>query len=165
MKKYPIVRRKFGSIKRKFDIELHHLPLKQQELLIHNKFIKRFSDDDQYIQALFWIVDMESQHKNLRTWWPNPYTGEITKYKDILDHSKTVKWPCAICGTTLQIKMDDYSWKSFCCSSCLKELPKSPRKIDDKIVNSTLAFTKHCKNLLQKRQKEFIKLAKRSAKD
>lgn len=165
MKRYPIVRRNKGWFKRRHGIKLEPLQKAQQDILLNNTFVKRFADDDRFIQALFWVADMESQAKPLRMWWPNPYNGKITKFKDIVNEANSIKWPCAICEETVSIKMDDYSWRSFCCSECLEKQPKRPKNIDDRIVNSTLAFTKYCKGILQKRQKRFISLAKGASKD
>lgn len=160
---YPIIR-KTGWFKRVYGIKIESLQKRQQDILIHNRFVKRHSDDDRYIQALFYMADMEAKEKNLRTWWPNPYTNEISKYQEIIDRYDYLNWPCAICGDEIEIKIGVYKWKHFCCSSCKSnKLPKKMILVDDRIVNSALAFTKYTKKILQKRQYKLITKVKKNS--
>jgi hypothetical protein len=163
LKIYQIIR-KTGWFKRCYGIKIDQMHQRHQDILTQNRYIKRHSDDDRFIQALFYIADMEAKDKFKRTWWPNPYTNKITKYSEVIKSYDVLKWPCAICGNEIDIKIGDYKWKSFCCTSCKKnKLPKQMNKLDDRIVNSSLAFTKHCKKILQKRQASLIRKVKKNS--
>lgn len=146
-----IIKRNFGWYKRKHGIWLDPLLPIYQKLLIDNKFMKKYVDDEQTLRVIFNITDMEQQNKNHRKYWYNPHTDNITSYKLVIQESEKIDWKCAMCEAPIRSSMSDFSQYNFCCSKCGESLNK--QTVDRLIVQSSLAFTKFCKRLLRAQQR------------
>ena len=161
--KYKIIRRNFGWFKRKFDIIFDPLKSHHHTILRENNFIRRYSEDDQFIQIVLRIADMEQQNKNLQFFWYNPIKDEVTTKKEIEDASKEVIWDCAICEEEIIARMDDFSPGNFLCEGC-KDAFEKTRRVDERIKESSVRFTKYCTKLLKRQQKDYMLFLKRNKK-
>lgn len=158
---YKIVRKNFGWYKRKYGIIFNTLKPHHHDLLKENRFIKKYSEDDKFIQIILRISDMEQQNKNLQFFWYNPIKEEITTKKEIEVAANEVDWNCAICEDEIVSKMNDFSTGNFLCSGC-KDAFEHAEIVDDRIKESSIEFTKHCKKVLRRQQKDYMLFLKRN---
>jgi len=158
---YKIVRKNYGWYKRRFGIIFNTLNPHHQKLLKENRFIKKYSDDDNFVQILFRISDMEQQNKNLKSFWYNPVRDEVTTKKDIHKAHREVEWNCAICKEDIVSTMDNFNTENFLCLEC-KEAFANTETVDERIKDSSVAFTQYCKTLLKREQKEYMLYVKRN---
>lgn len=154
-KSFKVIRRNFGWYKRRFGIMLDPLLPYQREFLKNNLYLRDIVDEDQPLLAIFKILEMEQQNKRSRKWWYNPYTDSISTYKEIIESSNYVDWNCAICNVDIKSNMNDFSTVNFLCKECNKT-HNNRKIIDERILNSSKLFTRHCKRLLKKDQRKFL---------
>ena len=163
MKKIKIIRKNYGWYHRRHGILLDPLPIECQRLLLNHIFIRDIAYHDQTLRVLFHIVDMEHDNKMSRKWWWNPYTQEVTLYKDIVRDSNYLDWNCAICNTIIKSEIGDFEISNFCCGDCYS-LYSDNKIIDKRILESSVTFTEKCAIELKKEQKNFLSYTKQNAK-
>jgi hypothetical protein len=158
---YKIVRKNFGWYKRKYGIIFKTLKSHHHDLLKENRFIKRYSEDDRFIQIILRISDMEQENKNLQFFWYNPLKDAVTTKKEIEMASNEVDWNCAICEAEIVSKMNDFSTGNFLCNAC-KDAFEGAELVDERITESSIQFTKHCKKVLKRQQRDYMLFVKRN---
>lgn len=155
----------FGWYRRKHGILLENLPPAKQKLIKNNDFFKWLDADTQAIEVIFKLEDNNDMMKVFHQQVWNPFTEQISTKKELDQSAKTIEWSCAICKTDILCK-SSYTKKveNFVCDKC-SEVHNSKNKIvDQRIIDSSNEFTEHCRSLLKKEQKEFIKYARKTAK-
>jgi len=60
--------------------------------------------------------------------------------------------------------MDSKKVENFVCNKCSESHNSSNKRIDKRIINSSVNFIKHCKSLLKGEQREFMTYVRRSSK-
>lgn len=133
----------------------------QKRVIRENPLLKdKIKDDDQFILVLFKIADMERSHKMKNKLYYNPYTEEITEYSDVLGFSRLIEWKCAICTKDIQSEISNFSIENFVCKKCKGAHNTTNKRMDPRIVESSFMFHRHCRNILIKEQKRFLKYVK-----
>lgn len=159
--KYKIIRRNFGWFRRKFGIIFDPLKSHHRTILQQNNFIKKYSEDDQFIQIVLRVADMELQNKNLQFFWYNPLKDKVTTKREIEDASKEVDWECAICEADIISNMEDFSPSNFLCEGC-KDAFEKTKTVDNRIKDSSVEFTKYCAKMLKRQQKDYMLFLRRN---
>lgn len=162
--KYLIVRRNFGWYKRRFGIIFDYLLETQKRLLKEHKFIKYISDDDQTMYIIFQISEMEDKNKGSRKLWYNPYKDKVSDYRTLKKDSKLIDWNCAICNSNIESNIENFEPSNFLCTECLSVYVSKNGKIDSRIVESSVKFTNHCKVILRKEQKSYIRYLRKNVR-
>jgi hypothetical protein len=155
----PKIIRKLGPFKRKHGIFLDNLKPYQQKILFDNPLIKDSADDDQFMLILFRLADMDISKKTDRKIYYNPYKDIVTDYKQIETDSKYIDWNCAICKADIKSVISEFNIDNFICKDC-HDAYGSHNKIktvDSRIVDCSIKFRKHCKNILFKEQRTFMR--------
>lgn len=161
---YKVRKINFGWYRRKHGILLENLPPLKQKLLLHHNHMKWLDSDTQAFEVIFKVEDQISHERSLSKIYWNPYKEDFTEYKEIEKDSDTVEWNCAICNTEILSKMNYKKIENFICNKCQDAYNSSNRNIDQRIVDSSNEFIKHCKKILKREQKEFMKFTKKSIK-
>jgi len=159
--KLPLIVRRRGPFKLQFGIRLKNLKPSHQKILLKNPLIRDYAQNDQYIQVLFRIADMESQHKNQHKVYYNHHTETVTQYEDVVEAAETIDWLCAICKTPIKANMYDFHIPNFVCDKCGKVHNKKNKRIDTRILESSLQFRQHGKETLIKEQQRYLSYIKR----
>jgi len=60
--------------------------------------------------------------------------------------------------------MDSRKVENFVCSKCSESHNSSNKRVDQRIIDSSINFTQHCKSLLKGEQREFMTYVRRSSK-
>ena len=126
--------------------------------------MKWLESDVQAFEVIFKVEDMNGHEKNVNKAIWNPFRETFTTLKEIEKDADLVNWHCAICKTAIKARMDSKKVENFVCSKCSKAHSSHNRSVDGRIINTSIKFTKHCKHLLTKEQREFMTYAKRSSK-
>lgn len=162
--KYLIVRRNFGWYHRKYGIVLDYLLDTQIRLLKEHRFIRDIATDEQSMYIVFQTLEMEDKNKGSRKLWFNPYTNKATDYRTLIKNSKDIEWKCAICDIDIISHIDNFKPENFLCNTC-NEIYNTPnKKIDGRIVDASVKFTKYCKEILRKEQKQYMSYTKKNIK-
>jgi hypothetical protein len=131
-------------------------PLYQQTLKKH-EFIKEHCEDDRFVNIMFGIVDREARSKNKSKYFIDPTDLEVKPRKRLVDEIKIIPWNCSFCKKEIQSKMDDFSVKNFTCKSCYDTYTNNGKIVSELILNNSVEFTEHCKRLINKDRKNFLK--------
>lgn len=161
---YRVRKINFGWYKRKHGILLENLPPLKQKLLIDNHFMKWLDSDTQAFEIIFRIEDMHDHEKNPNKILWNPFRETFTTIREIEDDSNVIDWLCAICTQPIKTKIDSKKIENFVCKGCVDAHNSHNKTVDQRIIDSTVRFTKHCKTLLKGEQGEFIRYIKKSFK-
>lgn len=157
----PKIERKAGPYKRKYGILLEHLKPWHAAVLFNNPLVKEdLKTDDQFVQVLFRIAEMEKSHKRKHKVYFNPYTNDVTSYKEVIEESQQLDWNCAICNDEIQSTIAEFNIKNFICKKCKDAHNTTNKRIDPRIVDSSSEFHKYCRKRLIKEQKRFLKYVK-----
>ena len=131
-------------------------PLYQQTLKKY-EFIKEDCIDDRFVNIMFGIVDRESRSKNKSKYFIDPTDNKVKPRKILQDEIRIIPWNCSFCQKEIQSKMDDFSVKNFTCKSCYDTYTNNGKIVSELILNNSVAFTEHCKRLINKDRKNFLK--------
>jgi hypothetical protein len=99
---------------------------------------------------------MENYKKTDKKVFFNIFSNSVTTIKEIEKDYNYIEWSCALCGADIKINVDNaFVMKDYCCPKCAEA--QDSNFIDESILKSSIKFSKHCKKLFRKEQKEFIK--------
>lgn len=161
---YRVRKINFGWYKRRHGILLENLPPLKQRLLLENHFMKWLDSDPQTFEIIFKIEDMHDHEKNPNKILWNPFRETFTTIKEVEADSNLIDWSCAICLTSIKTRMDSKKVENFVCKKCSEAHNSRNKKVDQRIIDSSVKFTKHCKSLLKGEQREFINYVRKSFK-
>lgn len=157
---YRVRKINFGWFRRKHGILLENLPPLKQKFMIDNSYLKWLNADTQAFEIVFKIEDMHDHEKNVNKILWNPYTETFSTLKEIESDSNIIDWNCAICKVDIKTRMGSTKIEDFVCSDCSNSHNSTNTKIDKRILKSSILFMDHCKSILKKEQKDFIKTIK-----
>lgn len=152
-----------GPVKRKWGIRFTNLEPHHQRILLDNPLIQDRSKSDQFVLILFRMADLDKSNKQNRKIYYNPYKDSVDKYRDILKHSRQIEWKCAITGKKIMSELGNFEPNNFLADECKEEFGNKSKIIDQRIIESSLNFRKHCKKLLMQQQKLYLKNVKMSS--
>nr|QPI16511.1 MAG: hypothetical protein NIOZUU157_00413 [Virus NIOZ-UU157] len=161
---YKVRKINFGWYKRRYGILLENLPPLKQKLLLNNRHMKWLDSDTQAFEVIFKVEDMNDHEKNVNKAIWNPFRETFTTLKELEKDADLISWNCGICKVPIKSRMDSKKVENFVCSKCSKAHNSRNRSVDGRIIDTSIRFTKHCKHLLKKEQREFMTYAKRSSK-
>lgn len=161
---YKVRKINFGWYRRKHGILLENLPPLKQKLLLDNKYLKWLDSDVQAFEVIFRVEDLNEHEKNLRKYYWNPFRETCTYIKEVEKDSNMIDWSCAICNTEIMSSMKYDKIENFICVDCQKSYNSSNKVVDQRIIDSSNKFIKHCRNILKREQREFLNYVKKSAK-
>jgi hypothetical protein len=159
-----IRRQKEGKTPTKHGIVIVGLSPRYVRILKSNPIIKRYSNDDRFIQAIFKMEDLRIKLSHIQRPFVHPVSKEIHPYSFIKDSYKIFDWNCAYCNIEIKSRIDSFKPENFTCEKCFKYYIKDSKKINQRIVESSLSFTEKCKRLMIDNQKSFLKYIKKNEK-
>ena len=161
---YKVRKINFGWYKRRHGILLENLPPLKQKLLLEHNHMKWLDSDIQAFEIIFKVEDMNEHEKNPNRILWNPFRETFTNIKELEKDSDLVDWNCGICKVEIKSRMDSKKVENFVCNKCSESHNSSNKRIDKRIINSSVNFIKHCKSLLKGEQREFMTYVRRSSK-
>lgn len=161
---YKVRKINFGWYKRRHGILLENLPPLKQRLLLENHFMKWLDSDPQTFEIVFKIEDMHEHEKNPNKILWNPFRETFTTIKEVEADSNLIDWTCAICPSPIKTRMDSKKVENFVCKKCSEAHNSRNKRVDQRVIDSSINFTKHCKSLLKGEQREFLTHIRRSSK-
>lgn len=161
---YRVRKINFGWHRRRHGIFLENLPPSKQKILLDHDHIKWLNSDVHAIEIIFKIEDQNDHERSTRKVFWNPFRETFTKIKEVEQDSNLIDWNCAICKEPIKSNLNFKKIENFVCSKCTESHNSQNKIIDQRIIESTNKFTKHCKKLLKKEQREFINYAKKTSK-
>jgi hypothetical protein len=161
---YKVRKINFGWYKRRHGILLENLPPLKQRLLLENHFMKWLDSDPQTFEIVFKIEDMHEHEKNPNKILWNPFRETFTTIKEVEADSNLIDWTCAICPVQIKTRMDSKKVENFVCKKCSEAHNSRNKRVDQRVIDSSIKFTKHCKSLLKGEQREFLTHIRRSSK-
>lgn len=161
---YRVRKINFGWYRRKHGILLENLPPLKQRLLLENHFMKWLNSDPQTFEIIFKIEDQNDHEKNPNKILWNPFRETFTTIKEVEADSNLISWQCGICSVAIKARMDSKKVENFVCKKCGEAHNSQNKKVDQRIIDSAINFTKHCKSLLKDEQREFLTHVRRSIK-
>ncbi len=154
----------FGWYKRRHGILLENLPPLKQKLLLEHNHMKWLDSDTQVFEVIFKVEDMNEHEKNPNKILWNPFRETFTNIKELEADSDLIEWNCGICKAEIKSRMDSKKIENFVCKKCSKAHNSRNKRVDQRIIDSSINFTKHCKSLLKGEQREFMTYIRRSSK-
>ncbi len=161
---YRVRKINFGWYKRRHGILLENLPPSKQRLLLENHFMKWLDSDPQTFEIIFKIEDMHEHEKNPNKILWNPFRETFTTIKEVEADSNLIDWNCSICSSPIKTRMDSKKIENFVCKKCSEAHNSRNKKVDQRIIDSSIKFTKHCKSLLKSEQREFLSYVRQLSK-
>ena len=161
---YKVRKINFGWYKRRHGILLENLPPLKQKLLLENNYMKWLDSDTQAFEVIFKVEDMNEHEKNPNRILWNPFRETFTNIKELEKDSDLVDWNCGICKAEIKSRMDSKKVENFVCKKCSEAHNSRNKRVDQRIIDSSIKFTKHCKSLLKGEQREFLTYVRRSSK-
>ena len=161
---YKVRKINFGWYKRRHGILLENLPPLKQKLLLENNHMKWLDSDVDAFEIIFKVEDMNEHEKNPNRILWNPFRETFTNIKELEKDSDLVDWNCGICKIEIKSRMDSKKVENFVCSKCSEAHNSRNNRVDQRIIDSSINFTKHCKSLLKGEQREFMTYVRRSSK-
>ena len=159
-----IRRQNLGKTATKYGIVLKLLKPRFQRVLKENPVIKKYSEDDRFIRAIFKIEQEKIKISHLQRPFVHPVSKEIHPYSFIKDSYRIFNWECAYCKTPIESRIDRFSPDNFTCKKCYVYYIKDSKKINQRIIESSLSFTEKCKREMIDNQKSFLKYLKKNEK-
>lgn len=159
-----IRRQNVGKTPTKYGIVTKGLKPRYKKILNDNLVIKKYSDDDRFIRAIFKIEDEKIRISHLQRPFVHPVSKEIHPFESIKDSYRIFNWECAYCKTPIESRMDRFSPDNFTCKKCYTYYIKDSKKINQRIIESSLSFTENCKRMMIDNQKSFIKYLRKNEK-
>ena len=126
--------------------------------------MKWLDSDPQTFEVIFKIEDMHEHEKNPNKILWNPFRETFTTIKEVEEDSNIIDWVCAICNAPIKTRMDSKKVENFVCKTCVESHNSHNKRVDQRIIDLSVRFTKHCKTLLKDEQKEFISHVYKSSK-
>ena len=157
---YRVRKINFGWYKRRHGILLENLPPLKKKLLLEHNHMKWLDSDVDAFEIIFKVEDMNEHEKNPNRILWNPFRETFTNIKELEKDSDLIDWNCGIC----KVEMDSKKIENFVCSRCSEAHNSSNKRVDKRIINSSVNFIKHCKSLLKGEQREFMTYIRRSSK-
>jgi hypothetical protein len=164
MAKFEIRRQKAGKTPTKYGIVTKGLAPRYQKVLRENPVIKKYADDDRFIEAIFMMEDKRISVSHINRPFVDLETKEINTYNAVKDTYRIFDWHCAYCRTPIKSRIDNFKPSNFTCEKCFKYYLKGSEIIDQRVIESSLAFTENCKRKMIDNQKSFIKYIKKNDK-
>jgi hypothetical protein len=161
---YKVRKINFGWYSRRHGILLENLPPSKQKFLLDNAYLKWIKPDPQTYEIIFKIIDRKDHEKNTNKSIWNPFRETFTTLKELELDSDIIDWNCSICNVEIKSRMDSKKIENFVCKKCQKSHNSTNKKVDNRIIESSIKFNKHCKRLLKKEQREFLSYIKKSSK-
>ena len=161
---YKVRKINFGWYKRRHGILLENLPPLKQKLLLENNHMKWLDSDTQAFEVIFKVEDMNEHEKNPNRILWNPFRETFTNIKELEKDSDIVDWNCAVCKVEIKSRMDSKKVENFVCKKCSEAHNSRNKRVDKRIIDSSVRFLKHCKSLLKGEQREFMTYVRRSSK-
>ena len=161
---YKVRKINFGWYKRRHGILLENLPPLKQKLLLDNDYLKWLDSDTQAFEVIFKVEDMNEHEKNPNKIVWNPFRETLTTLKEVEADSNLIDWNCAICRVDIKSRMNSKKIENFVCNKCSQAHNSRNKRVDQRIIDSSIEFTQHCKSLLKGEQREFITYVRRSTK-
>lgn len=158
-----IKRQKRGKTPTKWGIVLKGLPPRYQNILKENPIFAKYPDD-RFVEAIFRMEDNRIRVSHKQRPFIQPESKEITSYDAVKDSYKIFDWHCAYCRTPIKSRIDNYKPSNFTCDKCFKYYLKGSEIIDQRVIESSLAFTESCKRKMIDNQKSFIKYIRKNEK-
>jgi hypothetical protein len=132
--------------------------------MVENDYLKWLDPDPQTYEIIFKVEDMNDHEKNPNKILWNPFRETFTTIKEVEADSNVIDWNCAICSTDIKARMDSKKIENFVCNKCSEAHNSRNKRVDQRVIDSSVNFTKHCKSLLKGEQREFITHIRRSFK-
>ncbi len=161
---YKVRKINFGWYKRRHGILLENLPPLKQRFMIENNYLKWLDSDTQAFEIIFKVEDMNEHEKNPNRILWNPFRETFTNIKELEKDSDVVDWNCGICKVEIKSRMDSRKVENFVCNKCSDAHNSRNKRVDQRIIDSSIKFTQHCKSLLKGEQREFMTYVRRSSK-
>lgn len=161
---YKVRKINFGWYKRRHGILLENLPPLKQKLLLENNHMKWLDSDVDAFEIIFKVEDMNEHEKNPNRILWNPFRETFTNIKELEKDSDLIDWNCGICKVEIKSRMDSRKVENFVCNKCSDSHNSSNKRVDQRIIDSSINFTQHCKSLLKGEQREFMTYIRRSSK-
>ena len=161
---YKVRKINFGWYKRRHGILLENLPPLKQQLLLNTNHMKWLESDTQTFEIIFKVEDMNEHEKNPNKILWNPFRETFTTLKELQADSNLIDWDCAICRCDIKARMNSKKIENFVCKKCSQAHNSHNKRVDQRIIDSSIEFTQHCKSLLKGEQREFITYVRRSSK-
>lgn len=161
---YKVRKINFGWYKRRHGILLENLPPLKQKLLLENNHMKWLDSDTQVFEVIFKVEDMNEHEKNPNRILWNPFRETFTNIKELEKDSDIIDWNCAVCKVEIKSRMDSKKIENFVCKKCSEAHNSRNKRVDQRIIDSSVRFLKHCKSLLKGEQREFMTYVRRSSK-
>ena len=161
---YSVRKINFGWYKRRHGILLENLPPLKKKLLLEHNHMKWLDSDVDAFEIIFKVEDMNEHEKNPNRILWNPFRETFTNIKELEKDSDVIDWNCAICKVEIKSRMDSKKVENFVCNKCTESHSSSNKRIDKRIIDSSVKFMKHCKSLLKDEQREFMTYVRRSSK-
>ena len=161
---YKVRKINFGWYKRRHGILLENLPPLKRKLLLENNHMKWLDSDVDAFEIIFKVEDMNEHEKNPNRILWNPLRETFTNIKELENDSDLVDWNCGICKIEIKSRMDSKKVENFVCNKCSESHNSSNKRVDQRIIDSSINFTKRCKTLLKGEQREFMTYIRRSSK-
>jgi hypothetical protein len=161
---YKVRKINFGWYRRRHGILLENLPPSKQRFMVENDYLKWLDADTQAFEIIFKVEYMNDHEKNPNKILWNPFRETFTTIKEVESDSNVMDWNCAICDVEIKSRMDSKKIENFVCKRCSEAHNSRNKRVDQRVIDSSVKFTKHCKSLLKGEQREFINYIKRSFK-
>ena len=161
---YKVRKINFGWYRRRHGILLENLPPSKQRFMAENDYLKWLEPDPQTYEIIFKVEDMNDHEKNPNKILWNPFRETFTTIKEVESDSNVIDWNCAICSMEIKARMDSKKIENFVCSKFSEAHNSRNKRVDQRVIDSSVNFTKHCKSLLKGEQREFITHIRRSFK-
>lgn len=159
-----IVRQNRGKAKTRFGILLSKLAQRYQRILLKNPMIKKYSNDDKFLNCIFQIEDAKIKVTYNKRPFVNLETREVSSYSSVKDSYKILDWKCCFCKSPIKTRVDNFDSSNFTCVKCYKYYITRSNTVSQMVIDSMLEFGEYYKNLLRETQKKFIKYIKRNEK-
>ena len=138
-------------------IVIKNLRPAHKDALSKYKFIKDSCESDNFVKALFNLVDKENYEKNKSKLFVDPTDGEVKDKNTLLNDIRIIPWLCSYCKTDINSKIEDFGISNFCCDSCYEVYTDNGKKVSELVLNNAVKFTDHCKRLINRDRKTFLK--------
>jgi hypothetical protein len=163
MKPLDIKRQKVGRTPTIHGIVSGRLRLRHRYILKANRYIVNHSNDDAFLNIILRMEDTENIEYRRGKFVIDPNTGNIYTLREFREVVRYHDWNCAYCKKKISCRIDSFEEKDFVCDGCFKYYVKDSSIVNETIIDSSLNFAQHCKNILREEQKTFLKYAKRNA--
>lgn len=127
------------------------------KVLSKYKFLKIFTDDDNFLRMLFKFIDRENAHKNKSNLFIDPTDNKVKDRDKFIDEIRIVPWKCSFCLGPIKSRMENFSISNFCCQRCYDAYTENGTNVSELILNNSVEFTEYCKKLLNNDRKIFFK--------